>query len=76
MSKPRCSASWLSEDMAAALAATCPPLEVDAVVRAANELVLRTDPAEIATRLLLQGAGLLSARRIVEALRALQDRNA
>jgi hypothetical protein len=38
MSARRISASWLSEDMAHALAATCPPLQVEDVPRAADKL--------------------------------------
>src|SRR4051794_18287059 len=38
MAPRRTSASWLSDDMAQALAATCPPLETADVLRAADSL--------------------------------------
>ena len=38
MATRRTSASWLSDDMAQALAATCPPLETADVLRAADSL--------------------------------------
>jgi hypothetical protein len=69
----RSSSAWLSDDMARALAAICPPLMARDVIRAANELAIKTDPAWVISRLLRCGTDLVGARNIVEALRAMND---
>jgi len=66
-------AAWLSSEMADALAATAPPLSAADVVLAASELSIETDAARVVGHLLRHDLDLLSARRIVEALRALRD---
>lgn len=73
MPNRRCSSAWLSYDMARALAATSPPLKARDVVRAADELAIKADPARVISSLLRLGPDLLGARSIVEALRALHD---
>jgi hypothetical protein len=74
MSNPRrTSATWLSYDMARALAATCPPLNPKDVVSAADELAVWTNPVPVISRMLRLGSDLCNARRVVEALRALRD---
>jgi hypothetical protein len=73
MRNPRPSATWLSYDMACALAATCPPLKPRDVVCAGNELEKMSDPVPVISCLLQRGTDLLGARVIVEALRALHD---
>jgi hypothetical protein len=73
MRPPQASSAWLSDDMAHALAAMCPPLASRDVVQAANDLAARSDPAVIIRRLLTRGADLLQVQRVVEALRALRD---
>lgn len=67
------SSGWLSGDMARALAATCPPLHATDVVRAADDLALYESATRVTGDLLGLGSDLMSARRIVEALRALRD---
>jgi hypothetical protein len=73
MSVPHTSSTWLSADMALALAATCPPLTANDVVRAADELATETQPAHVIGHLLRCGPTLSEARSVVEALRALND---
>jgi hypothetical protein len=73
MSHPRLSSAWLSNDMAHALAASCPPLETSDVIQAADKLAARGSPKHVMGNLLQQGADLLKVRRVVEALRALRD---
>lgn len=63
---------WLSDDMARALAATCPPLEHADIVRAADELAIARDPAQVTTDLFRRSYDLIAARQIAEALLALQ----
>ena len=68
------SSSWLSNDMASALAAMCPPLDPADVLQAADELTARTGAAaHVIDQLLRQGVDLLKSRLVVEALRALRD---
>lgn len=73
MSNDRASSAWLSYEMARALAAAYPPLSPKDVVRAADELATETDSLPAISRLLRHGLNLISARGIVEALRALRD---
>ena len=70
---PRISASWLSEDMAQALAAMCPPLQTADVLRVADGLSEAAAPPDF---VLLDGmfwsdAERFKLRNVVEALRAL-----
>ena len=73
MPTPRISSTWLSEDMARALAAMSPPLRARDVVQAANDLTASSDPTHVIRRLLKRGAGLMKVRMVVEALSALRD---
>lgn len=73
MPKPRLSAAWLSDDMAQALAAMCPPLETTDVEQAADELTRRAGQTLVVDGLLRRDLDLLEARRLVEVLRALRD---
>ena len=69
----RQSSAWLSNDMAHALAASCPPLEKTDVMQAADTLSARGRPQQAMDFLLRQGADLMKVRRLVEALSALRD---
>lgn len=64
--------TWLSADMANALAAVF-GLQQEAVVQAAAALADQTEDALVVSGLLRQGAGLTSARGVVEALTALRE---
>jgi hypothetical protein len=66
MRNSRISATWLSDEMAHALAAMWPPLDAADVMRAADELTAHPEPA---IRLLRDDE---SQPGMVEALRALQ----
>jgi hypothetical protein len=59
--------------MVHALAAMCAPLTTTDVVEAADKLTADSHVALVIDRLLRRGADLLTARRVVEALRALRD---
>jgi hypothetical protein len=72
----RKSACWLSDDMAHALAASCPPLQTAEVLRAADRL---SQPA--ATESILgidsmfrSGMDRVRLQNVIEALHALYDR--
>jgi hypothetical protein len=73
MTNPRISATWLSDDMAQALAAMSPPLETTDVEQAADKLTMRTAQPVVVDDLLRRNLDLLKARRVVEALRALRE---
>jgi hypothetical protein len=73
MPDPRISATWLSDDMAHALAAMSPPLESTDVEQAADQLTLHAAEPLVVDGLLRRNLDLLEARRVVEALRALRD---
>jgi uncharacterized protein (DUF2342 family) len=73
MFDPRLSSPWLSDDMAQALAAACPPLDTTDVRQAADTLTTRSKPKYAMDHLLLQGAHLMRVPRVVEALCALRD---
>jgi hypothetical protein len=73
MRRPRASATWLSHDMAHALAAMCPPLQITDVVPAANELADYRSPSHVIGQLLHRQTDLMNVRRVVEALQALRD---
>jgi hypothetical protein len=66
------SSAWLSHNMARALAASGPPLTPRDVRRAADDLAALVDASAVINYLLKLGSDLASARRIVEALGALQ----
>jgi len=68
-----CAPSWLSADMATALAATAPPLTAADVTHAAEGLAERSTPLQAINVLLRCGGNLLQAQQLVEALRALRD---
>jgi len=73
MCSSRRSLPWLSDDMARALAAMSPPLEMSDVFQAADELSANTKPMHVIRHLLPRGADLTQVRTVVEALRALRD---
>jgi hypothetical protein len=53
------SADWLTADMARALAATTPPLKVNDIMQAAEQLAVRRTPVTAINWLLDHGADLL-----------------
>ena len=73
MTDYRCAPSWLSSDMAVALAATAPPLTPADVTRAAETLMEPNAPVRAIDLLLRRGGNLIQAQQLVEALRALRD---
>jgi len=73
MTNPRISATWLSDDMAHALAAMSPPLETTDVEQAADQLTMRAAQLVVVDELLRRNLDLLKARRVVEALGALRE---
>jgi hypothetical protein len=72
MRNSRISATWLSDEMAHALAAMWPPLHAADVMRAADRLTSQPAPAQ-GVRLLPEDGGNEIEPGVVEALRALQD---
>ena len=71
----RISACWLSDDMARALAASCPPLQTADVLLAADEL---SQPAAIEDvlgidRIFRSGMDLVRLQNVIEALHALHQ---
>ena len=70
---PRLPPTWLSDDMARALAAMSPPLRAQDVVQAAHELTSHAAPIHVIRHLLERGADLMNVRMVVEALGALRD---
>lgn len=68
----RVSSTWLSDDMALALAATAPALTLSNVTHAADQLTVNLPPSLILSDLLRGGANLFEVRTIVEALDALR----
>jgi hypothetical protein len=71
----RISASWLSDDMAHALAAMCPPLETVDVLRAADKLSQHAEAPEVVVvdRMLQPDVDPVNLRKVIEALHALHD---
>ena len=67
------SSTWLSDDMAQALTTMFPPLEAADVVQAADTLAATSGASSVVDQLLRQGADLMQARQIVEALAALHN---
>jgi hypothetical protein len=75
MDGPRLSATWLSDDMARALAAMCPPLQAADVLRAADRL---SEPASTATLVVVDAMfrpdlDRVNLRNVIAALHALHD---
>jgi hypothetical protein len=73
MRDPRNSSAWLSNDMAHALAAACPPLKTTDVAEAADELAGRASSTSVIEQLRRQGGDLKTVQQVVEALCALRD---
>jgi hypothetical protein len=75
MRNKRISASWLSDDMAYALSAMCPPLETADVLRAADQLTQHAATPEVIVVDGMFRADLnrVNLRNVIEALRALHD---
>ena len=75
MRRQRLSASWLSDDMARALAAMCPPLETVDVLRAADKLSQHASSPEVMVvdRMLQPDVDPVNLRKVIEALHALHD---
>jgi hypothetical protein len=73
MRDPRNSSAWLSNDMAHALAAACPPLKTTDVAEAADKLTGRMSSTSVIEHLRRHGGDLKNAQQVVEALRALRD---
>jgi hypothetical protein len=75
MRNQRISASWLSDDMAHALAAMCPPLETVDVLRAADQLSQHAATPEVIVvdRMFRADVDRVNLRNVIEALRALHD---
>jgi hypothetical protein len=71
----RSSASWLSEDMAHALAATCPPLQTADVLHAADTLTEHAGSREVLVvdGLFRADVDRVSLRNVITSLRALHD---
>ena len=71
----RTSASWLSDDMALALAAMCPPLQTTDVLLAADTLTeyLVWPHAVVIERMFRPNVDPVCLRNVIEVLRALYD---
>jgi hypothetical protein len=75
MGSRRASASWLSDDMAHALAAMCPPLETADVLRVADKLSdYRAMPEVVVVDALFRSdVDRTNLRNVIKALHALRD---
>jgi hypothetical protein len=75
MCSGRISASWLSDDMALALAAMCPPLQIEDVLRVADKLTEVTDaPTVIVLDALFRSdVDRVNLCKVVQSLHALHD---
>jgi hypothetical protein len=75
MGTRRISAKWLSEDMAHALAAMCPPLETADVLRAADKLSEHAATPEVMVigGMFRSDVDRVSLRNVIAVLRALHD---
>jgi hypothetical protein len=75
MCSRRLSASWLSEDMAHALAAMCPPLRTADVLRAADRLTAYPASRRVVVldELFRSEGDRVNLRNVVHALEALHD---
>ena len=73
MCNQRISASWLTEDMAHALAAMCPPLQTAEVLRAADKLTEHAGAPDIVVvdGMFRSDVDHVRLRNVLEALRAL-----
>jgi hypothetical protein len=71
----RISESWLSDDMAHALAAMCPPLRTADVLRAADKLSQHAASPQVVVvdQMLQSDADPVNLRKVIEALHALHD---
>jgi hypothetical protein len=69
------SASWLSDDMACALAAMCPPLQAADVLRAADKLSEHTAAPKVVVldRMFRSDVDRVNLRKVIAALHALHD---
>ena len=75
MDAQRLSAGWLSDEMANALAAMCPPLQTSDVLHAAEELNAHatTPDVVVVDRLFRSDIDRVCLRNVITALRALYD---
>ena len=75
MCSPRISATWLSDEMAHALAAMCPPLRTADVLRAADKLTEHAEAPEVVVvdAMFRSDVDRVSLRNVLEALHALHD---
>ena len=75
MATRRISASWLSDDMAHALAAMCPPLQTADVLRAADKLSEHAGSREVLVvdGLFRSDVDRVNLRNVIKSLRALHD---
>ena len=75
MCSRRISASWLSDDMAHALAAMCPPLQAADVLRAADKLSehAATHEVVVVDGMFRADVDRVNLRNVIEALHALHD---
>ena len=73
MGTRRISASWLSDDMAHALAAMCPPLQAADVLRAADKLSEHagTHDVVVVDGMFRSDVDRVNLRNVIEALHAL-----
>jgi hypothetical protein len=71
----RISASWLSDDMARALAAMCPPLQTADVLRAADRLSQHAATPEVVVvdGMFRSDVDRVNLRNVIKALQALHD---
>jgi hypothetical protein len=76
MDTRRISASWLSDDMAHALAAMCPPMQTADVLRAADKLTEHAGSREVLVvdGLFQPDVDRVNLRNVIKSLRALHDR--
>ena len=75
MSGRRISASWLSDDMAFALAAMCPPLQTADVLRAADKLSehMTSPDVVVVDSMFRPDVDRVNLRNVIEVLHALHD---
>ena len=75
MYRRRISASWLSDEMAHALAAMCPPLQTVDVLRAADRLSEHAGCREVLVvdGLFRSDVDRVNLRNVIKSLRALHD---
>jgi hypothetical protein len=73
MSERRISAGWLSDEMAHALAAMCPPLKTSEVLHAADKLSNHSHSSATAAGMFRPDLDPVNLQNVVEALQALHD---